>query len=54
MALPFLLFIVLNVVNPHYMSPLYTTAMGRVLLAAGAALLAVGAWVMNRLAVIRY
>jgi len=54
LALPFFLFVVLNIINPGYMTPLYHTYWGRVVLLAGSALLIMGAWIMNRLAVIRY
>lgn len=53
LALPFVLFVLLNVINPRYMETLYATQTGKFLLAVAAAGLVVGAWIMNRLAVIR-
>jgi len=54
LALPFILFALLNVLNAEYMAPLYTTAQGNILLGVGAAGLLMGSWSMNRLAVMRY
>jgi tight adherence protein B len=53
-ALPFVIFALLNALNSDYMETLYSTWMGRMLLCAGAASLMLGAWAMNRMAVIRY
>jgi tight adherence protein B len=40
LSLPFLIFVVLNLINPNYMRPLYTTFPGQmILLAAGLGLL---------------
>jgi tight adherence protein B len=53
-ALPFAIFVILCLINPEYMQPLYTTSTGKTILgAAGAGLLA-GTYTMNRLAVLRY
>jgi tight adherence protein B len=54
LALPFLIFLVLNLVNPEYMNPLYTTPDGRMMLAVGGLGLLAGAWMMNKMAVVRY
>jgi tight adherence protein B len=54
LALPFFIFLVLNVINPKYMAPLYSTPDGRILMSIGAAGLVMGAWIMNRMAVLRY
>ena len=54
LALPFVVFLILNLLNPEFMNPLYTTSEGHKMLAVAAAGLLVGAWAMNRLAVIRY
>ena len=53
-ALPFALFIMLNVINPKYMSQFYITVAGQVMLGIGVFLLALGAWLMNRLADLKY
>jgi len=53
-ALPFVLFIVLNIMNPKYMSQFYDTVAGQVMLGVGVLLLALGIWIMNKLADLRY
>jgi tight adherence protein B len=54
LALPIVLFAVLAVVNPHYLEPLFTSDLGRILLSIAGVNLLLGIWVMNRLAVIRF
>lgn len=54
LVLPFFIFVVLNMVNPQFMKPLYSTSTGHKLLAFSAVAMFIGAWVMNRLAVLRY
>lgn len=54
LALPLVLFIVLNILNPNYMEPFYATMAGQVLLLLAAAGLILGAWIMNRLSRLRY
>lgn len=53
-ALPFILFLTLNLVNPQYMEPFYKDTAAKIMLGVGAGLLAVGTWIMNRMAVVRY
>ena len=53
-GLPFVLFILLNFLNPKYMSPFYTAFAGKVMLAVGIFLLAVGAWIMNKMVQLKY
>ncbi|MHC4530508.1 MAG: type II secretion system F family protein [Planctomycetota bacterium] len=53
-ALPVILFFALNILNPEYMEPLYTTAIGKVIIAATASSVTFGWWVMKKMAVIRY
>ena len=53
-ALPILLFVVMNIMNPEYMSLFYTTPQGRVLLGGTVGLVCFGTWVMSRMAVLRY
>jgi tight adherence protein B len=53
-AMPIIMFFVLNIINRKYMDPFYTTIEGKWLLVSIVASLAVGAWVMNRLSVLRY
>jgi len=54
LALPFFLFMVLNLMNPGYMEPLYTTTEGRYLIGFGAMSLVFGMWIMNRMVVLKY
>lgn len=53
-ALPAILFLVLNTLNPKYMSIFYTTNIGRLMMLAMVVIMILGILVMNRLAVIRY
>lgn len=48
-ALPVILFVVINVMNPRYMTPLYTTNAGHLLLAYSAVSLTVGYVFLNRI-----
>lgn len=54
LSLPIGMFVLLNVMNPEYMRPLYTESNGQMIILAAACMLGVGAWVMSKLAVIRY
>lgn len=54
LTLPFIMFVLLNVLNPTYMSSFYTEFAGKIMLGAAVFLLALGAWVMNRMADLRY
>jgi tight adherence protein B len=53
-ALPILMFMVLNALNPGYLEPLYSTRQGQTMLMLAATGLLVGAWLMNRLATLKY
>lgn len=53
-ALPLVIFVALNMLNPAYMEPLYTTSAGQILLLVTAGMLVLGAWIMNRLCVLRF
>jgi tight adherence protein B len=53
-ALPFFLFMVLNLLNPGYMEPLYATTEGSYLIGFGAVSLVLGMWVMNRMVILKY
>ncbi len=52
-ALPVLLFVTLNIINPQYMQPFYVTAAGKYMLATGGASFLFGIWIMNRISIIR-
>ena len=53
-ALPILLFGVINSMNPDYMVPLYQTSPGKTMLMMSVGGLVLGAWIMNRMAKLRY
>ena len=53
-ALPLVMFAVLNLVNPAYIEPLYTTWTGQMLLVAAGAGVLGGMYTMNRMARLRY
>lgn len=53
-ALPFLLFFVLNLINPQYMQLFYDTTPGNIMLAAGFGSILLGILLMNRIAVVRF
>jgi len=53
-ALPFVIFVVLNVINPRYMRPFYDTKEGQLALAIAGAGVLVGMWLMSKLAVLKY
>ena len=54
LVLPFIVFFVLNLINPNYMTPMYKTFAGNVLLCIGAGGLILGAWVMSKISVLKY
>lgn len=54
LALPIVMFGLLNLISPQYMELLYRTDMGRMLLAVAGVLMLFGAWLMNKMAVLRY
>ena len=54
LAIPLIVFALLNVIDPEYISPLYSRSEGKFLLAVGTLCLLAGAWVMNRLAILKY
>jgi tight adherence protein B len=54
LAVPVLLFAFLNVSSPDYIGVMYTTLLGRVLLAATVAGMLFGAWVMARISELKY
>ena len=53
-ALPIIMFFFLDISNPQYMEPLYTTTAGRMLLMMMASSILFGAWVMNRMCILRF
>ena len=53
-VLPILMFFLLDIMNPQYMEPLYTTMTGRIMLLSMGILMLSGAWVMNRMCILRF
>ena len=53
-ALPVVMFAVLNIISPKYMTRFYTTTDGQWMLATAASSVLLGTWAMNRLARLRY
>lgn len=53
-ALPVLLFFILNVISPEYMQPFYTPGAGRYMLTIGIASVLFGTWMMNRISIVRF
>jgi Flp pilus assembly protein TadB len=53
-ALPIIMFFFLDISNPQYMEPLYTTTAGRMMLLMMASSILFGAWVMNRMCILRF
>lgn len=54
LAVPFVIFLTLYLLNPDYLEPLYTTFPGKVMLVISGVLMAAGTWMMNRIAMLRY
>jgi tight adherence protein B len=53
LVLPLFMLVVLTAMNPNYMEPMYTTTIGAYLSAAALISMALGAWMMNRMAKLR-
>ncbi len=54
LALPFLVFVALNVINPKYMAPLYTTSLGQMIMLVASIGLLLGWITMNWLSKLSY
>jgi tight adherence protein B len=54
LAFPFVMFVVINILNPEYAATLINTDIGNKLLVAGGVAMMFGSFVMNKLAVLRY
>lgn len=54
LGLPVVVFVLLNVINPEYVRPMYETEMGQTMLAICVASMFVGTWAMNKMAVLKY
>jgi tight adherence protein B len=53
-SLPIIMFFLMDILNPKYMEPLYTTAQGRIMLIITTSSILFGTWVMNRMCIIRF
>jgi tight adherence protein B len=53
-ALPIVMFFFLDISNPQYMEPLYTTTTGRLMLLVMSLSVLFGAWVMNKMCILRF
>ena len=53
-ALPIVMFFFLDISNPQYMEPLYTTTTGKLMLIIMGSSVLFGAWVMNRMCILRF
>lgn len=53
-AMPFIMFILLNLLNKDYMEPLYTTRTGNIMLLAMFVNILIGSWMMNKMIKIDY
>ena len=49
-ALPLVLFVVVNIINPEYIEPMYSTTDGQILLAIAGAGILLGSYVMSKMA----
>ena len=54
LGLPIIIFVLFNLINPKYMSVFYQVGVGRILIAICVVMLALGAWVMNKMAAMKY
>jgi tight adherence protein B len=53
-AMPIIMFFILDIMNPQYMEPLYTTMTGKVMLIMVTSSILFGAWIMNRMCILRF
>lgn len=53
-AMPFVLIAILMVLKPDYLTPMWTTTVGKYLLGAAGIFLIIGSWVMNKIAKLNY
>ena len=53
-SLPIMMFFLMDILNPQYMEPLYTTMVGKMMLIITTSSILFGAWVMNRMCILRF
>ena len=54
LAMPFVVFAGVSLLNPDYLAPLFNTTKGHIMLALSGTGLLIGAWAMNRMSKLRY
>ncbi len=54
LALPLLMLLILSILNPAHLAPLFATELGHYMLAAGGVAMLMGWWTMNQMAKLRY
>jgi tight adherence protein B len=54
LALPTGMFVLLNIINPEYMEPFFTTFLGKIMLLIALGMLTIGTWIMNKMAELKY
>jgi tight adherence protein B len=54
LAVPVLLFALLNLASPQYVAVMYTTTLGRILLAATGVGMLFGSWIMAKMSILKY
>ena len=54
LAMPGLIFLLLHVIRPDYMEPLYTQELGLIMMAIAGGCMVVGSWMINRMARLSY
>jgi tight adherence protein B len=53
-ALPFVMFLLLSFISPDFTAKLTDTSLGRMMLGAAVVSMMLGAWIMNKLSILRY
>jgi tight adherence protein B len=53
LLLPIVIFVILNMLNPEYMHPLFSSSAGQKILFVAASGLLIGSWMMNKLSVLK-
>jgi tight adherence protein B len=54
LAVPFVLFVIMSILNPNYVDPLLDTTMGKGMLLLAGILMILGTYIINRLAILKY
>jgi len=54
LGLPLGLFLILDLINPEYMQPFFSTLIGNMMMVVAVCMLGMGAWLMNKMSVLKY